>query len=363
MRKHHARALTAPSPNANSHARTFAALTLAGAALALAAGKARAETLEDFYKSKEVSIYVGSTPGGGFDLYGRLVSRHMNKHLPGAPTIVVKNMPGAGGIAQVNYLLGPAARDGTQIGIINPVMTTAPFLTPNVAKWDSRTFVWLGSANAEVSTCAFWPQSKVNGVKDLAGKTRELVIAGVGPSSGSTLDAITLKSLFGWNWKIVTGYPGLANAITAAEAGEADGMCGLNVTTLKARLWDRMKAGDMKVILQTSLTDHPDLPGVANAFSVAKSDEDKGMMELVFGPWIFGRPFITTPGVPADRLAALRKGLKDVLADPALLGEAERTKSEIAYMPPEEITPIVERFYKTPEQVREKTRRLFDGRS
>ena len=359
MRKPLARTL----PVSPFNARAFAALTLAAAAFALMGGKAKADPLEDFYKSKEVSIYVGSTPGGGFDLYGRLVSRHMSRHLPGAPNMVVKNMPGAGGIAQVNYLLGPAARDGTQIGIINPVMTTAPFLTPNVAKWDSRAFVWLGSANVEVSTCAFWPQSKVNGVGDLAGKSRELVIAGVGPSSGSTLDAITLKSLFGWNWKIVTGYPGLANAITAAEAGEADGMCGLNVTTLKARLWDRMKAGDMKVILQTSLNDHPDLPGVANAFSIATTAEEKGMMELVFGPWVFGRPFITTPGVPADRLAALRKALKDVLADPQLVAEAERTKSEISYMSPDEIAPIVERFYKTPVDVREQTRRLFDGRS
>ncbi len=140
-------------------------------------------------------------------------------------------------------------------------------------------------------------------------------------------------------------------------------MCGLNVTTLKARLWDRMKAGDMKVLLQTSLDNHPDLPGVANAFDIAKTDEQKGMMELVFGPWKFGRPFVTTPGVPADRLAALRKAFKDTLSDPQLVAEAEKTKSEISYMSPEEIAPIVERFYKTPEAVRENTRRLFDGRS
>lgn len=362
MHKPTARSLPLPSPL--SARRVLTACTLVGAALALiATSKAKADPLEAFYKGKEVSIYVGSTPGGGFDLYGRLVSRHMARHMPGNPNMVVKNMPGAGGIAQVNYLLGPAARDGSNIGIINPVMTTAPFLTPNVAKWDSRTFVWIGSANSEVSTCAFWPQSKVQTVADLSGKSRELVIAGVGPSSGSTLDAITLKELFGWNWKIVTGYPGLANAITAAEAGEADGMCGLNVTTLKARLWDRMKAGDMKVLLQTSLDNHPDLPGVANAFGVAKTDEQKSMMELVFGPWKFGRPFVTTPGVPAERLAALRKGFKETLSDPQLLSEAERTKSEISYMSHEEIAPIVERFYKTPETVRDNTRRLFDGRS
>lgn len=332
-------------------------------ALTALAFPAHADPVADFYRGKEVSIYVGSSTGGGFDLYGRLVSRHLSRYIPGNPTVVVRNMPGAGGIAQVNYLLNVAVKDGTNIGIINPVMTTAPFLTPDVAKWDSRKFVWLGSANAEISTCAFWTASKVGDVKALAGVGKGLMVAGVGPSSGSTLDAIILKNIMGWKWNIVTGYPGLSNAMNAAEAGEADGMCGLNVTTLKARLWGPIERGEVKVLLQTSLRNHPELPGVANAFDLDVTAEQKQMMELVFGPWIFGRPFIATPGVPEERLAALRKALKDVLADPQLLQEAEKTKSEISYMPPAEIQPIVERFYATPPEVREKTRLMLDVRS
>jgi tripartite-type tricarboxylate transporter receptor subunit TctC len=322
-----------------------------------------ADTVADFYKGKEVALYVGSSSGGGFDLYGRLVARHLTTYLPGAPTIVVKNMPGAGGIQQVNYLVNVAQKDGTHLGIINPVMTTAPFLTPDVAKWDSRKFVWLGSANSEISTCAFWKASQLDSIDKLIGSKREVVVAGIGPSSGSTLDAITLKSMFGLKWNLVTGYPGLANAMNAAEAGEADGMCGLNVTTLKARLWPQIQRGEIHVLLQTSLRNHPDLPGVKNAFDLAKSPEQKQMMELVFGPWIFGRPFITTPGVPADRLAALRKSFKEVLADPQFLAEAEKTQSDISYMPPSEIEQLVERFYATPAEVREKTRQLLDTRS
>ena len=324
---------------------------------------AMADPVVDFYHGKEVSIYVGSSAGGGFDLYGRLVARHMSAFLPGNPTIIVKNMPGAGGIQQVNYLVNVAARDGTQLGIINPVMTTAPFLTPEVAKWDSRKFVWLGSANSEISTCAFWKASGITDVEKLSGARRELMVAGIGPSSGSTLDAIMLKSMLGWKWNIVTGYPGLANAMNAAEAGEADGMCGLNVTTLKARLWPQIQRGEIHVLLQTSLRNHPDLPGVKNAFDLANTPEHKQMMELVFGPWIFGRPFITTPGVPADRLAALRKAFKHVLADPQFLAEAEKTQSDISFMPPSEIEGLVERFYATPPEVREKTRLLLDTRS
>lgn len=337
---------------------------LLGACAALtSATSAAADPVADFYRGKEMSIYVGSSAGGGFDLYGRLVARHFNAYLPGAPTIVVKNMPGAGGIQQVNYLVNVAARDGTQVGIINPVMTTAPFLTPDVAKWDSRKFVWLGSANSEISTCAFWKASGVEDVQSLFGARRELMVAGIGPSSGSTLDAITLKSMMGWRWNIITGYPGLANAMNAAEAGEADGMCGLNVTTLKARLWPQIQRGEVHVLLQTSLRNHPDLPGVKNAFDLAKTPEQKQMMELVFGPWIFGRPFITTPGVPAERLAALRKAFKDTLADAQFLSEAEKTQSEISYMPPAEIEDLVQRFYATPAEVREKTRLLLDTRS
>lgn len=342
-------------------------LKLSGAALGASAlfaiTPAAADPVGDFYKGKEVSLYVGSSAGGGFDLYGRLVARHFNAYLPGAPTVVVKNMPGAGGIQQVNYLVNVAAKDGTQIGVINPVMTTAPFLTPDVAKWDSRKFVWLGSANSEISTCAFWKASGVADVEALRNAKRPLMIAGVGPSSGSTLDAITLKGMMGWNWNIVTGYPGLANAMNAAEAGEADGMCGLNVTTLKARLWGPIQRGEVNVLLQTSLRNHPDLPKAMNAFDLAKTPEQKQMMELVFGPWVFGRPFITTAGVPAERLAALRKAFKDTLADPHFLAEAEKTQSEISYMPPAEIESIVQRFYDTPPEVREKTRALLDTRS
>jgi tripartite-type tricarboxylate transporter receptor subunit TctC len=337
------------------------AASLGGAAMMMTG--AAADPVTSFYQGKEVSIIVGTPPGGGFDLYGRLLGRHWGRHIPGQPAVVVRNMPGGGGITQVNHMLHRATRDGTQIAIINPVLTTAPFLTPAMAKWDSREFVWIGSANTEVSTCGFWPQSKIRSVDDLRGVNRPLVIAGVGPSTGATLDSITLQSLLGWNWKIVTGYPGLAQAMMAADAGEADGMCGLNVTTLKARVWDRVKSGDIKILLQTSLNNHPELPGVMNAFELARTPDEKSMMQLVFGPWAFGRPFITTTGVPAERLAALRESFKATLADPQLVAETTRTNSEVSYMAPAEISALVDRFYATSPELREKTRLMLTART
>jgi len=338
------------------------ALAASMSASALFVSRAAADPVASFYANKEVSIFVGAAPGGGFDLYARMVGQHLGRHIPGQPSVVVRNMPGAGGVNQVNFLLNRADRDGTQLGIVNPVMTTAPFLTPNVARWDSREFVWLGSANSEISTCAFWPGSKVTTLEEMKGGAREVVVAGVGPSSGATLDAITLRSLFGFRWRIVVGYSGLANAMVAADAGEVDGMCGLNVTTLKARLWDRVQSGDIKVLLQTSLRNHPDLPGVANAFDLAESAEQKSKMELVFAPWIFGRPFVTTPGVPAERVAALRAAFKSVLADPQFIAQAEKTNSEVSYMAPAEIEEIVQRFYATEPEIREKTREMLAAR-
>ncbi len=339
------------------------AAILFGAALGLgvASVSPSAVAQETFYKGRDVSLYVGTTAGGGFDLYGRLIARHMGRHIPGEPNVVVRNMAGAGGIVLVNYMLGPAARDGSNIAILNPTMTTAPFLQPAAAKWDSREFVWLGSANQEISTCAFWPGSGVRELADITGAKQEVIIGALGPATGSTIDAITLRALLGWKWKIVPGYPGLADAMKAAETGEVHGVCGVAVSTLKARLWDQVQSGAVRVMVQTSLRNHAELPKVANAFDLTTNPESKQVMELVFGPWLFGRPFITTPGAPAERTTLLRTAFREVLSDPQLLAEAKKANVEINYSPPEEISDFVQRLYQIPGPVRERARTLVSG--
>ena len=340
---------------------TRAALSAAALCVGVSCPVDLASSQESFYRGRDVNLYVGTTSGGGFDLYGRLVARHLGKHIAGEPSVVVRNMAGAGGIVQVNYMLGPATRDGTSIAIMNPTMTTAPFLQPAAAKWDSRDFVWLGSANQEISTCAFWPGSGVRELSDLTGAKSEVIVAGLGPATGSTIDAMTLRSVLGWKWKIVPGYPGLADAMKAAESGEVHGVCGVAVSTLKARLWDRFLSGDVRVMVQTSLRNHPDLPKVANAFDLTDKADDKQVMELIFGPWLYGRPFITTPDAPAERVEILRKALKETLADPQLTAEANKINLEIHYAPPEEISALVKRMYEIPAQVRERARVLIGG--
>ncbi|HEY4136628.1 MAG TPA: tripartite tricarboxylate transporter substrate-binding protein [Alphaproteobacteria bacterium] len=312
----------------------------------------------EFYKGKQIDVVIGSTPGGGFDSYARFLSRHMYRHIPGNPTMVPKNMPGAGGLKQMTYLMGAAPTDGTVIGIINPVMTTAPLLTPEVAKFDPLRYEWIGSANAEISTCGFWKHSGVNGVEDLT--KRELIIGGVGPSSGSTMDAMTLKNVLGLPFKIVPGYSGLSEVALAAARGEVDGACGLNVTTLKSAHWDAIQRGELKIVVQTSLRSHPDLPGVANVFSLAKTEEQKEIMQLTFGPWIYGRPFVAPPGTDPKQLAVLRAAFAETMKDPQFLTEADKAHLEVNPATPEEIVVLIKNIYATPPAVIEKTRQMLN---
>ncbi len=330
-----------------------------GAALVSPAlvASAGAADVAGFYKGRELDVVIGSTPGGGFDTYGRFLSRHMYRHIPGTPTMVPKNMPGAGGLKQMTYLTTAAPRDGSVIGIINPVMTTAPLLTPEVAKFDPLKYEWIGSANAEISTCGFWAKSGVNSIEDLS--KRELIIGGVGPSSGSTLDAITLKQVLGFPFKIVAGYSGLSEVALAGQRGEVDGACGLNVTTLKSAHWDAIKRGELKIILQTSLRNHPELPGVANAFSLAKTEEQKQIMQMTFGPWIYGRSFVAPPGTDKDRVAALRDAFQKTMKDPQFLAEADKARLEVNPATPEEILKLIKEIYDTPAGVIEKTRAML----
>lgn len=329
-----------------------------GAALMSPVCSAMAADVASFYKGRELDVVIGSTPGGGFDTYGRFLARHMYRHIPGTPTMVPKNMPGAGGLKEMTYLMTAAPKDGSVIGIINPVMTTAPLLTPEVAKFDPLKYEWIGSANAEISTCGFWSKSGVTSVEDLT--RRELIIGGVGPSSGSTLDAITLKQVLGLPFKIVAGYSGLSEVALAGQRGEVDGACGLNVTTLKSAHWDAIQRGELRIILQTSLRNHPELPGVANVFSLAKTEEQKQIMQMTFGPWIYGRSFVAPPGTDKDRVAALREAFQKTMKDPLFLAEAEKARLEVNPATPEEIAKLIKEIYDTPPAVIEKTRAMLN---
>ena len=309
-----------------------------------------------FYRGRTVQAIVGYTPGSIFEFYLRAFAPHFSRHVPGNPTIIIQHMPGAGSLKATAYLANVAPKDGSVFGIINPVTTIEPLLDPANAKFDPLTFMWLGSLNAEISTCAFWSQD-LKTLVDL--RRREVVVGSTGPSSGSTVDARVLGPLTGINFKIVTSYPGLAEVRLAAERGEVDGHCGLQVSAIKSLLWDDFRAGRFSVPIQMGLRKHPDLPDVPNAYDLAASEEDRALFRLNFGPWSFGRPLLAPPGTPEDRVRALRSAFTDTISDPQFMADAQRMNMEIQPTAPEVIVRLLAEVFRTPAPVVERARVLL----
>jgi tripartite-type tricarboxylate transporter receptor subunit TctC len=340
---------------------TTRAISFCGVALLFAsqiAGSAHAQQddVANFYRGRTVQAVVGYTPGSTFELYLRTFVRHLGSHVPGNPLIVVQHMPGAGSLKATGYLAGVAPRDGSVIGIINPVTTIEPMIDPANAKFDPRTFKWLGSLNSEISTCAFWNKD-LRTLADL--KRRTIVVGSTGPASGSTVDARVLGPLAGIDFKVVTGYPGLTEVRLAAERGEVDGHCGLLVSALKTDVWDAFKAGKVAIPVQMGLKKHVELPDIPNAYDLATKEEDRQLFRLIFGPWAFGRPLLAPPQTPGDRVEALRKAFNDTVADPAFVAEAKKINMEIQPTAPDAIEKVVADILTTPEPVIERARVLL----
>lgn len=316
-----------------------------------------ADPVEDFYKGKNLRLTVGSGPGSGFTIYARLMSRHFARHVPGRPTILVENIPGAGGLRQMDYLVAAAPKDGSTIGLMNPNVATANLLTPDIAKHGPEKLAWIGSANAEVSTCLFWPRAQVNDVADL--KTRELAMGAAGPLSSSSHGTLALSKLFGYPWKVVSGYTDSSEVMLAGARGEIDGACILLVSAMQAQYWESFQRGDFKVLLQMPPGNHPSLPKAVNATDLASNDEQRQVIEMIYGHWAFGRPFAAPAGIPQDRLAALRTALKATLADPEFLAEGKKLGLDVDYMTAEQIEAWIAKTQATPASVVDQVKALM----
>jgi tripartite-type tricarboxylate transporter receptor subunit TctC len=335
---------------------TAAAVAFAMSQLALSAPQARADAIADFYKSKPMTLSVGSAAASGFTIYARLISRHMPRHIPGAPTIVIENLPGASGLRHMDHLVTVAPKDGSTIGLLNPSVAAAPLLTPDLAKHRSDKLAWIGSANSEVSTCMFWPHVNVKDIDDL--KKRELVIGGSGAAGSSGIGAEALRSIFGFKWKIISGYQGSADIMLAGARKEIDGACILLMSALRAQYWEQFQRGEFKIMLQMPPGNHPDLPGVINTIDLAQNEEQRLALEFIYGYWAFGRPFAAPAGVPADRLQMLRAALKATLEDPQFLAESQKIGVSVDYMDPAELDRRVRAIENTPASVVAKVRAL-----
>jgi tripartite-type tricarboxylate transporter receptor subunit TctC len=331
-------------------------LAACGIALACASTSAQAQDVASFYRGRTVQAVVGYPAGSTFELYLRMFARHVGKHIPGNPTVIIQHMPGAGSLTATSHLANAAPKDGSVFGMPNPVNTIEPLLDPARTKFDPTNFGWIGSMNTETSTCSFWAND-IKTLDDL--RKREVTVGSTGPASGSTIDAVVLSQLLGLKLKVVTGYRVLNDIKIAAERGEVDGFCGLLVSALKTDFVGEWKSGRISVPVQMGLTKHPDLPNVPNGYDLVTKEEDRALFQLIFGPWAYGRPMFMPPGVPAERTAALRAAFKATLADPEFIAETQKLGLEINPSQGEDIVPIIQRIMKTPEPVVARARQLL----
>ncbi|HEX2726049.1 MAG TPA: hypothetical protein VHN20_09545 [Beijerinckiaceae bacterium] len=327
----------------------FRSWVLAAAVAVTGAGcTAQAQSPAEFYKGKTVEIYIGYSVGGAYDVYARLLARHMGKHIPGKPTVVNKNMEGAGSLRLANWLYNVAPKDGTAFGIIGRGIPFDPLLGGG-GQFDATKFSWIGSANDEVSICAAWHATPVNTFEDLL--TREMIVGGT--ASGADTDQFPkiVNGVLGAKMRVISGYPGGNEITLAMERGEVQGRCGWSWSSVKATHPTWVNDKKIKILMQLSLAKHPDLPDVPLITDLAKTDEQRQILKLVFARQVMGRPFLGPPGIPDDRLAALRKAFMDTMKDPEFLTEAEKGKLEITPVAGEEIQKLVAEVYATPKDI------------
>ena len=321
---------------------------LACAAALLSA--ARAQTPEQFYKNKQIRLIVSSEPGGGYDNYARLVARHLGNHIPGDPSVIVQNMPGAGGLTAANNIYNIAAKDGTVIG---HVQRNVPFMAiqgQQGPRFDPTKFNWLGSLNNEVNVCVSWHTSKVKTVQD-ALKT-ELVVGGSGPNDTEVTPAL-LNNILGTRFKIISGYPSSSAVTLAMERGEVEGLCS-SYSSIENRNAHWLRENKINFLVQNSVRKHPDLPNVPLALEFAKSEEDRQLIELNDARLIMGRPFMAPPEVPQDRVKALRAAFSAMAKDPNFVADAKNLNLELTPVDGDDVQALLDRVAKTPKHVIER---------
>jgi tripartite-type tricarboxylate transporter receptor subunit TctC len=323
------------------------------AALFLAAlsGAQAAAGDEGFYKGRTVTILVGFSAGGGFDIYARLLAQHLGDYLPGHPHVVVQNMPGAGSLTAALDILNVAPADGTTIGIFGRTVPFAPLLSDS--KFDGTRFKWVGSVTKDVSVCIGSALSDVKNWNDMLTKT--FVAGGEGHDSDLDINANLLKNVFGAKIKLVTGYPGTNDIKVAMDRREVDGVCGLSYSTLQSSYASQIKDGSINILVQVSLTKNPDLPNVPFVGDFA-TPEQRDVLRLLLEPQAMARPFAAPPGIAEERLSTLRTAFDNTMKDPNFLAEAARANLDVHPMQGADMEKMVAGLYRIPKEISEKSK-------
>jgi tripartite-type tricarboxylate transporter receptor subunit TctC len=305
---------------------------------------AHAQDAAEFYRGRTVSLVVGFNPGGGADTYARLVARHLGKHIAGNPTVVVRNMQGAGSVVAANHIYNVSPKDGTELGLFAGNITIDPLMGGTQHKYDARKFGWVGAPSSDSNVCLSSLSSSFKTIDDVI--RREMI---TGTSGTSTYDfPVVMNNVIGTKFKLVKGYGGSAALRLAMERGEIEGFCGVGYNSMRTA---GLAAGKANILVQVGLAKNPHMPNVPFIFDYAKSDEDRQIFRLVFGWLDLERPIGAPPGVPEERLRALREGFDRAMKDPALLADAEKAQVGIEPMSGAAIAAFVDEAYRAPAEV------------
>ena len=329
-----------------------AALCLVAPSLRCFAQESGPESVEAAFKGKTITFIVALAAGGGYDQYARTLARHMERHMPGNPNVVVQNMTGAAGMRATNWLYNAAPRDGLTIGITQRSVLVEPLLGTKEARFDPTKFSWLASLNDEAFIAVTWKDRGIDSITDA--QTREFAVAADGPASDDYIWPAVLNATIGTKFKIVSGYTGKAEERLSVRRGETVGLIGWSWAALQTSEWDDYKAGNWRIIAHLGKGKHPefDAPSIYDFATTAEARETFDFLDATLA---LGRPVFAPPGIPKDREAALRAGLAATLKDPAFLAEAQKQKLDISPASGEDLATRVERLYRTPIAVVERT--------
>lgn len=318
----------------------------------LASGLAAAQSPAEFYKGKQLTFIVGSSPGGGYDAQARLLARHLSKHMPGNPSVVVQNLPAAGSLQAANNLYNISPKDGSTFGMIQRGMLTATLTNPTGVRFEIDKFNWIGNMASETAVVVAWADSPIKTTEDLF--TKEMIVGGTGPTIDTETTPRLLNALIGTKFKVISGYPGTTEVTLAMERGEVMGLGDWSWSNVKSRRGDYLRDKKIRVLMQSALEKEPDLPDVPLALDYVKNAEDRQIMELIMAQKTVARPLVAPPDVPKDRVAALRAAFMATGKDPDFMQDADKSKLDIGMSSGEDVDKVVARIVKTPPALADK---------
>ena len=310
----------------------------------------------DALAGKSVQMIIGFGPGGGYDLWGRTVGRHIGKHLPGNPNVVPQNMPGAGSYTAASYIFNIAPRDGTVLGIIARDAALGPLSGATGARFDPTKLSWIGTPAKETNVCIAYHTAQVKTAQDLLDKP--LIVGDTGPGTGTRSYPKALNELLGMKFKLVGGFPASSDVFLAMERGEVEGICE-SLDSIKIRRPDWIPTKKISVLLQAGVEPNPELTGVPFVLDLARDSEQKQAIEFLYAGQGIGRPFVAPPYLSPDRLKMLRDAFNATMKDAEFVAEAKKSKLDLEPEDGEHLSALIAKIYATPKPIVDKVTALI----